>query len=124
MISGARWICAGIALPLVACGDMKMPPPSSQPIPAVTGAAVFVVNGADSSLSVIDVAARAVVGTIALILVAGGIFAHNIHFLHDLLPQVPSIIKEVAYGIIVGLIAVGAVTVIKKIIALFRKSES
>lgn len=65
-----------------------------------------------------------VVGTIALILVAGGIFAHNIHFLHDLLPQVPSIIKEVAYGIIVGLIAVGAVTVIKKIVASFRKSES
>ena len=65
-----------------------------------------------------------VVGTIALILVAGGIFAHNIHFLHDLLPQVPSIIKEVAYGIIVGLLAVGAVTVIKKIISSFRKSES
>jgi uncharacterized protein len=65
-----------------------------------------------------------VVGTIALILVAGGIFAHNIHFLHDLLPQVPSIIKEVAYGIIVGLIAVGVVTVIKKIISSFRKSES
>lgn len=65
-----------------------------------------------------------VVGTIALILVAGGIFAHNIHFLHDLLPQVPSIIKEVAYGIIAGLLAVGAVTVIKKIISSFRKSES
>lgn len=65
-----------------------------------------------------------VVGTIALILVAGGIFAHNIHFLHDLLPQVPSIIKEVAYGIIAGLIAVGVVTVIKKIISSFRKSES
>jgi len=65
-----------------------------------------------------------VVGTIALILVAGGIFAHNIHFLHELLPQVPSIIKEVAYGIIAGLIAVGAVTVIKKIISSFRKTES
>lgn len=66
-----------------------------------------------------------VVGTIALILVAGGIFAHNIHFLHELLPQVPSIIKEVAYGIIAGLLAVGAVTLIKKIIfSSFRKSES
>jgi len=65
-----------------------------------------------------------VVGTIALILVAGGIFAHNIHFLHDLLPQVPSIIKEAAYGIIVGLIAVGVVTVIKKLISSFSKSES
>lgn len=65
-----------------------------------------------------------VVGTIALILVAGGIFAHNIHFLHDLLPQVPSIIKEAAYGIIAGLLAVGVVTVIKKLISSFRKSES
>lgn len=65
-----------------------------------------------------------VVGTIALILVAGGIFAHNIHFLHDLLPQVPSIIKEAVYGIIAGLLAVGAVTIIKKIISSFRKSES
>lgn len=65
-----------------------------------------------------------VVGTIALILVAGGIFAHNIDFLHHLLPQVPSIIKEVAYGIIAGLIAVGAVTIIKKIISSFRKTES
>lgn len=64
-----------------------------------------------------------IVGTIALILVAGGIFSHNIHFLHELLPQVPSIIKEAVLGIIVGLIAVGAVTVIKKIISSFRKSE-
>jgi predicted DNA repair protein MutK len=65
-----------------------------------------------------------IIGTIALILVAGGIFAHNIDFLHHLLPQVPSIIKETAYGIIAGLIAVGVVTVIKKIISSFRKSES
>jgi predicted DNA repair protein MutK len=65
-----------------------------------------------------------VVGTIALILVAGGIFAHNIDFLHHLLPQVPSIIKEAVFGIIAGLIAVGAVTIIKKIISSFRKSES
>ncbi len=64
-----------------------------------------------------------VVGTIALILVAGGIFAHNIHFLHELLPQIPSIIKEAVLGIIVGLIAVGAVTIIKKIISSFRKTE-
>jgi uncharacterized protein len=65
-----------------------------------------------------------VVGTIALILVAGGIFAHNIEFLHHLLPQIPSIIKEVAYGSIAGLIAVGAVTIVKKIISSFRKTES
>ncbi len=65
-----------------------------------------------------------VVGTIALILVAGGIFAHNIEFFHHFLPQVPSIIKEAVYGIIFGLIAVGAVTIIKKIMSSFRKTES
>lgn len=65
-----------------------------------------------------------VVGTLALILVAGGIFEHNIEFLHKMLPQVPTIIKEIAFGIIAGLIAVGVVTVVKKIISSFRKTES
>ena len=65
-----------------------------------------------------------IVGTIALILVAGGIFAHNIEFLHHFLEQVPSIIKEAAYGIIAGLLAFGAVTLVKKIMSSFRKSES
>ncbi len=64
-----------------------------------------------------------VVGTLALILVAGGIFEHNIHFLHDLLPQVPAIIKEVVLGILVGLIAVGAMTVAKKVIGMFRGKD-
>jgi uncharacterized protein len=64
-----------------------------------------------------------IIGTIALILVAGGIFAHNVGFLHHFLPNVPSIIKEIAYGIIAGLIAVGAVTVVKKIISSFSKSK-
>lgn len=60
-----------------------------------------------------------IVGTIALILVAGGIFAHNIDFLHHLLPQVPSIIKEIVYGIVVGLIAVAVVTAGKKAFSSF-----
>ncbi len=62
-----------------------------------------------------------IVGTIALILVAGGIFAHNIDFLHHLLPQVPSIIKEIVYGIVVGLIAVGVVTAVRKTFSSFVK---
>ncbi|MEQ1642719.1 MAG: DUF808 domain-containing protein [Pyrinomonadaceae bacterium] len=62
-----------------------------------------------------------IVGTIALILVAGGIFAHNIDFLHHLLPQVPSLIKEIVYGIVVGLIAVGMVTVVRKAFSSFVK---
>lgn len=56
----------------------------------------------------------AVVGTAALILVSGGIFAHNIPFLHGLLPSLPAIITELGLGAMAGLIMVGLVTGIKK----------
>ena len=64
-----------------------------------------------------------VVGTIALILVAGGIFEHNIDFLHHLFPGIPTIIKEIVFGIAGGLIVLLAVTVIKKIVAQFKKTK-
>jgi uncharacterized protein len=63
----------------------------------------------------------AVVGTIALILVSGGIFAHNIDYLHHLFPTVPAMIKEFGFGLVAGLIAVAIVTISKKIISLFKK---
>jgi len=63
----------------------------------------------------------AVVGTIALILVSGGIFVHNIDYFHHLFPEVPSIIKEFGFGLVAGLIVVLLVTGAKKIISLFRK---
>jgi predicted DNA repair protein MutK len=62
-----------------------------------------------------------VVGTIALILVAGGIFVHNIHFIHDLFPTVPAMIKEFGFGLAAGLLAVGLFTVVKKVIALAKQ---
>jgi len=62
----------------------------------------------------------AVVGTIALILVSGGIFVHNIEYFHHLLPNVPSIIKEFALGLAAGLIAVLLFTIIKKVLTLFK----
>ncbi len=58
----------------------------------------------------------AVIGTIALILVAGGIFVHNIEFLHHLFPQWPSIVKEFSFGLIIGLLVLGVVNLFKKII--------
>ncbi len=58
-----------------------------------------------------------IVGTIALLLVAGGIFNHNIDYLHHLYPQVPTIIKDAVFGIIAGLIAVGVVTLVKKVLS-------
>ena len=63
----------------------------------------------------------AVVGTIALILVSGGIFVHNIEYFHHILPNIPSTIKEFAFGLIAGLLMVGLVTLGKKVIALVKK---
>lgn len=66
----------------------------------------------------------AVVGTIALILVAGGIFTHNIHFLHELFPALPSIVKEFSIGLVAGLLVVFLVYVVKIIIHFFKLSSS
>jgi predicted DNA repair protein MutK len=62
-----------------------------------------------------------VVGTIALILVAGGIFAHNIHYVHDLFPEVPSIVREFAYGLAAGLLAVALVTIVKRVVSSVKR---
>ncbi len=57
----------------------------------------------------------AVVGTIALLLVAGGIFSHNITIFHHFLEQLPSFIKDFLLGIIIGSFALGLVTIFKKV---------
>jgi predicted DNA repair protein MutK len=62
----------------------------------------------------------AVVGTIALILVSGGIFVHNIEYLHHFLPAWPALLKETTFGIIGGLLMVALITTIKKVIGLFK----
>jgi len=62
----------------------------------------------------------AVVGTIALLLVSGGIFVHNIEYIHHLLPNVPAVIKEFGIGLIAGLVALAVITLVKKIVSLFR----
>jgi len=63
----------------------------------------------------------AVVGTIALLLVSGGIFAHNSDYLHHLLPQCPAIIKELAFGVLGGLFVIVLVGITKFILSLFKK---
>ncbi|MCR9013614.1 DUF808 domain-containing protein [Aquiflexum gelatinilyticum] len=63
----------------------------------------------------------AVVGTIALLLVSGGIFAHNIEFLHHILPNWPTMLKEFVLGIVGGIIALVSIAIVKKIISLFKK---
>ena len=64
-----------------------------------------------------------VIGTIALLLVSGGIFAHNIDYFHHLLPSVPSVIKEFVIGLIVGVVVVLIVTVFSKIIKSTKKGN-
>ncbi|MFO0355774.1 MAG: DUF808 domain-containing protein [Sphingobacteriaceae bacterium] len=63
----------------------------------------------------------AIAGTIALILVSGGIFVHNIEFLHHYLPAWPAMLKEFTFGVIGGLFSVVLVSGIKKFSALFKK---
>lgn len=64
-----------------------------------------------------------VVGTIALILVSGGIFVHNIEYFHHLFPAIPALITEFAIGLIAGLGIATILTGGKKVFSLF-KAES
>ncbi|MDP5001440.1 MAG: DUF808 domain-containing protein [Flavobacterium sp.] len=64
----------------------------------------------------------AVVGTIALILVSGGIFLHNIEYIHHLIPHsIPSTLAEFGVGIAFGLVAVLLMTGFKKVKGLAKK---
>lgn len=56
-----------------------------------------------------------VIGTIALLLVAGGIFVHNVDFFHHFLPQLPSFILEFIVGLLVGFVCLIIVMGFKKI---------
>jgi uncharacterized protein len=62
-----------------------------------------------------------VVGTIALLLVSGGIFAHNIEYLHHFLADWPSILKEFIFGVLGGIIALLVITIVEKVILLLKK---
>ena len=64
----------------------------------------------------------AVLGTIALILVSGGIFLHNIEYIHHLIPySIPSTVAEFGVGIAFGLVAVLLMTGFKKVKGLVKK---
>jgi len=80
------------------------------------GAQLIALNDRDDSFSdkVGNVQVRAlpyviksltVIGTFALILVAGGIFVHNIHFSHEFIPKLPMILQEFVVELIAGAVA-------------------
>lgn len=54
--------------------------------------------------------ALSIIGTIALLLVAGGIFVHNIEILHHFLENIPGILRDFIVGLLVGL---GALLIVK-----------
>lgn len=56
-----------------------------------------------------------VIGTVALILVAGGIFVHNIEFLHHFLDQIPSILRDFIVGLAAGAVCLILVIIFKKL---------
>ena len=61
----------------------------------------------------------AVIGTIAMLLVGGGMFVHNIQEIHDFLHGLPSIVSELLVGLIVGFLTFLMVEGIKKIKHMF-----
>ncbi|MCX7549391.1 DUF808 domain-containing protein [Xanthomarina sp. F2636L] len=61
-----------------------------------------------------------VIGTIALLLVAGGIFSHNIEFLHHVLESWPSMLKDFVIGLAVGFIALLVFKLIMKVVGMIR----
>ncbi|MDP3929914.1 MAG: DUF808 domain-containing protein [Bacteroidota bacterium] len=61
-----------------------------------------------------------VVGTIALLLVSGGIFSHNIDFMHHVLPTWPSIVREFMFGAIGGVLTLALISAVQTIISKFK----
>jgi len=64
--------------------------------------------------------ALAFIGTIALLLVSGGIFAHKIPFLHHFLSSLPDTLREFVFGFIGGIIALALVLLFTKV---FKKKK-
>ncbi|MGB5172413.1 MAG: DUF808 family protein, partial [Eudoraea sp.] len=59
-----------------------------------------------------------VIGTIALLLVSGGIFVHNLSFLHNLFPNIPGLLVEFLVGLLAGFLVFLIYKGVKK---LFKK---
>lgn len=80
-------------------------------------------NGLVKALPLI-VKLLSVVGTIALILVSGGIFIHYIDIFHDALQWLPTWIREVIFGLGVGLLTVVLMSSVKWFLKLIKSKQS
>lgn len=63
----------------------------------------------------IVIKALGIIGTVALVLVAGGIFKHNIHQVHDLLHGIPSTLGDAIIGLVVGFVVLALMLTFKKL---------
>jgi uncharacterized protein len=61
-----------------------------------------------------------IVGTLALLLVSGGIFNHNIPFVHDLFPHMPVMLKDFLLGIAAG---IPVLLIVSLISGFFKKDK-
>ena len=59
--------------------------------------------------------ALGVIGTVAMLLVGGGMFTHNIHKLHDALHFMPMIIANLFVGLAVGTVVLIVVQVVERV---------
>src|SRR5690606_39132220 len=69
---------------------------------------IFLVNALPKVIKSLSV-----IGTIALLLVSGGIFVHNIDFLHGIFENIPSIVVEFIIGLLVGIVVLIIVMLFK-----------
>jgi len=57
-----------------------------------------------------------VIGTVALLLVSGGIFSHNIEAFHHLLENLPEILRDLSFGLSAGVLTLLVVSLCKLIL--------
>tara|TARA_R110000868_G_scaffold11360_1_gene55532 strand:- start:555 stop:1424 length:870 start_codon:yes stop_codon:yes gene_type:complete len=58
------------------------------------------------------------IGTVALLLVAGGIFVHYVDFIHHFTEgiEIPDLIKEFSTGVVIGFVVLAVVLLLKKVL--------
>lgn len=86
------------------------------------GYKLIAMNGGESKLGTFFVLslpkvikALTVIGTIAMLLVAGGIFIHNSHMVHDFVDGIPFLFGDLLIGAIIGAVAVSVMMGIEKV---------
>jgi hypothetical protein len=65
--------------------------------------------------------ALSVIGTLAMLLVAGGIYLHNVESLHHIFHAIPSLVSEFLIGLWLGVVALIVMMILAEIRALFKK---